>query len=148
MLVPLLSYAEGWDEAKYKQIEQSIKQPQISGKDYDITKFGAKPDASAAANQWADKVEACFARDAALHHDFNKVMAGGKWDGMMIQKHIGYTNWNDNFPADRLPRVQRIETPTVGGFSFPPDKRGFTAIEAEHYNSAAATDKTNWTTIP
>ena len=30
LLVPLLSYAEGWDEAKYKQIEQSIKQPQIS----------------------------------------------------------------------------------------------------------------------
>ena len=75
-------------------------------------------------------------------------MANGKWDGMMIQKHIGYTNWNDNFPADRLPRVQRIEKPTVGGFSFPTDKRGFTAIEAEHYNSAAATAKTNWTTIP
>ena len=53
LLVPLLSYAEGWDEAKYKQIEQSIKQPQISGKDYVITKFGAKPDASAAANQKA-----------------------------------------------------------------------------------------------
>ena len=102
----------------------------------------------AAANLWADKVEACFARDAELHRDFNKVMANGKWDGMMIQKHIGYTNWNDNFPADRLPRVQRIEKPTVGGFSFPTDKRGFTAIEAEHYNSAAATDKTDWTTIP
>ncbi len=53
LLVPLLSYAEGWDEAEYKQIEQSIKQPQISGKDYVITKFGAKPDASAAANQKA-----------------------------------------------------------------------------------------------
>ena len=102
----------------------------------------------AAANLWADKVEACFARDAELHRDFNKVMANGKWDGMMIQKHIGYTNWNDNFPADRLPRVQRVEKPTVGGFSFPTDKRGFTAIEAEHYNSAAATAKTNWTTIP
>ena len=101
----------------------------------------------AAANQWADKVEACFARDAELHRDFNKVMANGKWDGMMIQKHIGYTMWNDNFPADRLPRVQRIENPTVGGFSFPTDKRGYTAIEAEHYNKATATDKTAWTTI-
>ena len=101
----------------------------------------------AAANKWADKVEACFARDAELHRDFNKVMANGKWDGMMIQKHIGYTMWNDNFPADRLPRVQRIENPTVGGFSFPTDKRGFTAIEAEHYNTATATDKTTWTTI-
>ncbi len=101
----------------------------------------------AAANQWADKVEACFARDAALHHDFNKVMANGKWDGMMIQKHIGYTNWNDNFPADRLPRVQRIEKPTIGGFSFKADKRGYTAIEAEHYFDAKKNAQTNWTTI-
>ena len=101
----------------------------------------------AAANIWADKVEACFARDAALHHDFNKVMANGKWDGMMIQKHIGYTNWNDNFPADRLPRVQRIEKPTIGGFSFKADKRGYTAIEAEHYFDAKKNTQTNWTTI-
>ncbi|MBO7594927.1 MAG: glycosyl hydrolase 115 family protein [Salinivirgaceae bacterium] len=101
----------------------------------------------AAANQWADKVEACFARDAALHHDFNKVMANGKWDGMMIQKHIGYTNWNDNFPADRLPRVQRIEKPTIGGFSFKADKRGYTAIEAEHYFEAKKNTQASWTTI-
>ncbi len=101
----------------------------------------------AAANLWADKVEACFARDAALHHDFNKVMAGGKWDGMMIQKHIGYTNWNDNFPADRLPRVQRIEKPTIGGFSFKADKRGYTAIEAEHYFDAKKNAQASWTTI-
>lgn len=101
----------------------------------------------AAANIWADKVEACFARDAALHHDFNKVMANGKWDGMMIQKHIGYTNWNDNFPADRLPRVQRIEKPTIGGFSFKADKRGYTAIEAEHYFDAKKNTQASWTTI-
>ena len=48
MLFPLLSHADGWDEATYKQIEQSIRQPQISGKDYLITKFGAKPGATAA----------------------------------------------------------------------------------------------------
>ena len=53
MLFPLLSYADGWDEATYKQIEQSIKQPQISGKDYVITNYGAKSDATAAENQKA-----------------------------------------------------------------------------------------------
>jgi len=102
----------------------------------------------AAANQWADKVEACFARDAALHHDFNKVMANGKWDGMMIQKHIGYTIWNDNFPADKLPEIKRIEKPHNSGFEFPADRRGYTAIEAEHYQSATPAPSTNWTTIP
>ena len=29
----------------------------------------------------------------------------------MTQKHIGYTSWNDGFPADRLPEVYRIEQP-------------------------------------
>ena len=43
-----------------------------------------------AANQWADKVEACFARDKYLTDQYNNVMAGGKWKNMMIQKHIGY----------------------------------------------------------
>ena len=42
LLIPLASMAKEWDETLYKQIEQSIKMPQINGKDYDITKFGAK----------------------------------------------------------------------------------------------------------
>ena len=37
----------------YKQIEGSIQSPQISGNDYLITKFGAKPSATAAQNQQA-----------------------------------------------------------------------------------------------
>ena len=53
LLSPLLAHADHWDEAMYKQIEQSIQQPQISGKDYLITKFGAKPSATAAENQKA-----------------------------------------------------------------------------------------------
>ena len=53
MLCPLLAFAQGWDEAVYKQIEQSIQSPQISGNDYLITKFGAKPQATAAQNQKA-----------------------------------------------------------------------------------------------
>ena len=53
LLFPMFTYADHWDEAKYKQIEQSIQQPQINGRDYDITKFGAKPEATAAQNQKA-----------------------------------------------------------------------------------------------
>ena len=45
--------AKEWDEQLYKQIEQSIQSPQISGKDYDITKFGAKPTNAAVINQKA-----------------------------------------------------------------------------------------------
>ena len=52
-LMPLTTMAIEWNEQKYRQIEQSIQAPQISGQDYLITKFGAKPTASAAVNQKA-----------------------------------------------------------------------------------------------
>ena len=101
-----------------------------------------------AANRWADEVERCFARDAFLMEQYNKEMSGGKWDGMMTQKHIGYRSWNDNFPADRLPDVSRIEDTAPGGFSFAADPRGYTAIEAEHFLSAQPAEGTAWTVIP
>lgn len=52
----------------------------------------------------------------------------------MIQKHIGYTSWNDNFPADKQPEVYRIEEPenAVGGYVFK-SSDGVVAMEAEHY---------------
>ena len=53
LLYPVLSMAQGWDEAQYKQIEQSIRQPQFTDKEYVITKYGAKTDAPAVKNQKA-----------------------------------------------------------------------------------------------
>lgn len=101
------------------------------------------------ANRWADLVETCFRRDAELSRQYNKEMSGGKWDGMMIQKHIGYTSWNDNFPADKLPEVHRIARPeeAVGGYTFTAEG-GVVSIEAEHYYQAQATPETKWTVIP
>ena len=101
-----------------------------------------------AADAWADRVEECFARDAALCEQYNKEMSGGKWDGMMTQKHIGYFSWNDNFRADRLPEVRRIGETAPGGFSFAVDPRGYTAIEAEHWFDATDAADAAWTVIP
>ena len=53
MLVVLSAQAKGWDNAQYKQIEQSIRVPQFAQKDYVITKFGAKTTNTAAKNQKA-----------------------------------------------------------------------------------------------
>ena len=97
-------------------------------------------------NLWADRVEQAFARDAQLCQAYNKDIAGGKWDGMMTQKHIGYTSWNDNFPADKLPRISRLE-PATGGYLFT-EKDGVVVMEAEHYNSTVGTDGLSWTVIP
>ncbi|MBQ7514235.1 MAG: glycosyl hydrolase 115 family protein, partial [Prevotella sp.] len=63
------------------------------------------------ANLWAARVKECFLRDSLLCLDYNKVMAGGKWDGMMTQKHIGYTSWNDDFPHEMLPQTAIAPTP-------------------------------------
>ena len=101
------------------------------------------------ANEWADKVEKAFRRDAELCREYNEEMSGGKWNGMMTQKHIGYTSWNDDFPADRLPEVYRIEQPeqAVGGYLFAGDK-GVVSMEAEHYFASSAAPETAWTVIP
>ncbi len=53
LFVHTLAIAQGWDEAKYKQIEQSIREPKFADKLYLITKFGASPEATAAKNQKA-----------------------------------------------------------------------------------------------
>ena len=102
-----------------------------------------------AANEWADKVEKAFARDKQLCDDYNHTMANGKWNGMMTQKHIGYTQWNDNFPADKLPEIHRVESPetAVGGYVFT-GKDGYVAMEAEHYFSSVNAPEAQWTVLP
>ena len=100
------------------------------------------------ANRWAEEVARCFKRDSLLCLHYNKVMSGGKWDGMMTQKHIGYRTWNDNFRKDMLPRTTKVEaTEAEGGFSFTPSV-GFVAMEAEHYYSAKASTGTQWSVYP
>lgn len=101
------------------------------------------------ANVWADKVERCFARDKVLSDDYNNVMANGKWKNMMIQKHIGYTSWNDDFPADILPEVKRIDEPekAVGGYVFT-GADGYVAMEAPHFFENNAPEGMEWKIIP
>jgi len=53
LALPVMAIAADWNQQTYRQIEQSIAVPQISGGDYLITKFGAKPTATAAVNQKA-----------------------------------------------------------------------------------------------
>ena len=50
---PLMTIAQQWDETLYRQIEQSIQTPRTGSGEYLITKFGAKPQATAAQNQKA-----------------------------------------------------------------------------------------------
>ncbi len=101
------------------------------------------------ANEYADRVEKCFERDSLLTLYYNKVMADGKWDGIMTQVHIGYTTWHGP-QYNVMPKVSRVATaPTVrrGGYVFR-EHGGEVVMNAEHYYEAIAPEGMAWTIIP
>ena len=97
------------------------------------------------ANEWADKVAACFQRDSVLTDYYHKVIANGKWNHLMSQTHIGYTSWNN--PKEQImPKVTRIPENLVK-YEFK-ETNGYVAMEAEHYSRAIAEGETKWSIIP
>ena len=99
------------------------------------------------ANLWSERVTQYFRRDSLLCAAYNHEIAGGKWNGMMTQKHIGYRSWNDNFRADTRPATKQVAESQPGGYTFSPSA-GYVAMEAEHYYQATATDQTQWAVYP
>ncbi len=101
------------------------------------------------ANYWAGHVESCFKRDAELTKDYNQNIAGGKWNHMMDQTHIGYFSWDEPRGGNIMPRVIRIkpEDTKQGGYVFD-EKCGVVVMEAEHYFEGRAARQTEWTVIP
>ena len=98
------------------------------------------------ANAWADRCRQAFKRDSLLCNYYNKVMTSGKWDGMMIQKHISYRTWNDNYRADVCPRLVEVPEPVNGPvFS---SQNGYISMEAEHTYSREDAQNATWTVIP
>jgi hypothetical protein len=65
------------------------------------------------ANDYAARVRELFETDAKLSHYYNHTLAGGKWDHMMDQTHIGYTGWQQP-SANTMPTVTEIEVPEAG----------------------------------
>lgn len=63
---------------------------------------------TASANFYADRVKELFARDAELTRQFHEDLAGGKWNHMMSQTHLGYTYW-DHPPLNKMPPVSYVQ---------------------------------------
>ena len=97
------------------------------------------------ANVWADECERFFKRDSIICDYYNHKMAGGKWNGMMTQKHIGYTSWNDAFEKDTCPQLFRVSTKDGVIIS---ENNGVVEIEAPYYNSKTDAIEAKWTEIP
>jgi hypothetical protein len=70
----------------------------------------------ASTNFYADKTKELFFKDAELtkhHHSF----AGGKWNHIMNQTHMGHVSWND--PAvNKMPEVSYIQTKPTAGIGY------------------------------
>ena len=77
----------------------------------------------AATNVMADSARRLFERDAALAYWYNRGIAGGKWNHMMDQTHIGYTGWQEP-PRNQMPRVDLIQVPEVAEMGISIDASG------------------------
>ena len=107
------------------------------------------------ANIFADRAEAAFQRDQQITNAYH-MLNGGKWNGMMLQTHIGYTNWQQ--PARQImPEVKRVTSEKAPGSivflapqadSVPAGKSDVIAIDAPHYTRAVGGDGLTWRVIP
>ena len=59
------------------------------------------------ANQWATRTRELFKQHTELNAYYNHTLAGGKWDHMMDQTHLGYTWWQEP-PLDKMPSVTQV----------------------------------------
>jgi glycosyl hydrolase family 115 (putative glucuronidase)/glycosyl hydrolase family 115 len=62
----------------------------------------------ASTNDLANQARVLFRADQELADYYNRRLAGGKWDHMMDQTHIGYTFWNQPV-RNAMPAVQEIQ---------------------------------------
>lgn len=97
------------------------------------------------ANVWADECERRFKRDSLICDYYNHKMTGGKWNGMMTQKHIGYKSWNDDFEKDTCPELFRVTSKDGVIISA---NNGVVEIEAPYYSSKTDAAEAKWTEIP
>jgi hypothetical protein len=70
----------------------------------------------ASANDWAARTRELFRQDAELTRQYHQDIAGGKWNHMMSQTHLGYTYWNHP-PVNVMPPVTELilpEAPSMG----------------------------------
>ena len=86
----------------------------------------------AATNATAKKANDFFERDAALTRFYHEKIAGGKWDHMMSQTHIGYTSWQQP-DKNTMPDVERYNPPRKAalGVAVEGDRRAWPGGEGE-----------------
>jgi len=81
----------------------------------------------ASANDYAARVRQLFQADAGLSSTYNHALAGGKWDHMMDQTHIGYTGWQEP-RVNVMPEVTEIKVEEAAKMGVTPAQLQFDAF--------------------
>ena len=97
-----------------------------------------------------DSLTVCdqMAKDQRLTNYYNKIMANGKWDGMMSDNHIGYTQWS-------IPEKNRhpmslgyhVDYPLLCSFAAPSKEYSIPAIGFTNTDSDANPNSNGWTVL-
>jgi hypothetical protein len=69
----------------------------------------------ASANAEAELTRHLFAEDKRLTDYYNHTLAGGKWDHMMDQVHLGYVDWYSP-QVNVMPAVSQVDSPDTADF--------------------------------
>ncbi|MDO7848641.1 glycosyl hydrolase 115 family protein [Hymenobacter sp. M29] len=106
---------------------------------------------AATTNALADKAKALYAKDAEIKQRYH-ALAGGKWNHMMDQTHIGYTYWQQP-PVDKIPEVVTLPADQATASAAPynqaaNDGKPFFAVEAEQYTKAVNAGPITWQRLP
>jgi hypothetical protein len=120
------------------------------------------------ANAMADKAKQLYINDSLISMHYNKDIAGGKWNHMMDQTHIGYTWWQQP-PVNKMPQVFYVPADSVKQPIGLPDTAyadasalipknvkgnifyeafGAVSIDASHYTKAINANRINWKILP
>ncbi|TPG71821.1 glycosyl hydrolase 115 family protein [Hymenobacter nivis] len=99
----------------------------------------------------AEKARALYAKDGELKNRYH-ALAGGKWNHMMDQTHIGYTYWQQP-ETDKMPDVASLPVgaPAAGaplGAPAPGAATGYVSLEAENYTLAVNAGPVTWQRLP
>ncbi len=118
------------------------------------------------ANVYADKVKELFLKDSLITLEYHR-LNNGKWNHIMSQAHIGYTNWQQP-PFQKIPEVKyvsedsskkaAIKDPVIrNNKDFIPrnaksnvffEQNEYVSLEANHFTKAINANDAVWKILP
>lgn len=113
----------------------------------DVTRnhyYAAKNDTIA--NVYAESARKLFVKDSLLTDYYNNTVSGGKWNGMMQDKHIGYSQW---FMPERniMPELRHVAVQNNCDASKECVSEEY-SIEAINYSRNKAAGDLRWIMLP